>query len=416
MAIQFAAVHEGNSWRKHSQHKTLDAATSGQDGAVNLLLNLHRAPVMQEKHGRALAVVVWDEDASHAHAFRLSPKNSTEVECVRIPVEWVSDFKTNAGPSSNQIDTWFAENALVVDVGSLQKQRSGASVPAQPRGRKYRYGDKPTWEVVLDAVIEIGRPVTAAEVGDFITSRVPDFAKANVGPDLSVLSVNCFSRGNHAVNSRPRSTDTGNQYDRLIRIGKGAGVLFELYDPGVHGVWALVDVGDKVLRPRFLRGAEVSELQRARDAAVEDGLFDISMDARLKVLATIVQREGQPAFRKALLEAYGGACAVTGCSVEELLEAAHVVPYRGQHTNLVGNGLLLRADIHKLFDLHLICVEPGTRLVRVCEALKDSEYWRFDGVVLRTPDDPRHVVLDEALREHMRRCGWTNAGTEGEPL
>ncbi|WP_159597287.1 HNH endonuclease [Hydrogenophaga sp. BPS33] len=416
MAIQFAAVHEENGWRQHSQHKTLDAATSGKDGAVNLLLNLHRAPAMHERHGPARAVVVWDEDASHAHAFRLSPKGSTEVERVRIPVEWVCDFKTHAGPSPSQIDTWFAENALAVDVGSLQEQLTEASGQTQPRGRKYRYGDKPTWEVVLDAVMEIGRPVTSAEVGQLIATRIPDFAKANIGPDLSVLSVNCFSRGNHAVNTRPRSTDTGNQYDRLIRIGKGAGVFFELYDPGVHGVWALVDVGDKVLRPRYVRGAEVSELQRARDAAMEEGLFDTSLDARLKALATIVQREGQPAFRKALLKAYGGACAITGCSVEQLLEAAHVMPYRGQHTNHAGNGLLLRTDVHKLFDLHLICIEPGTRVVRVCEALKISEYGRLDGVILRMPSDSRHVVLDEALREHMRRCGWTNAGVEGEPL
>lgn len=415
MAIQFAAVHDRNTWRKHSKHETLDAATSGKDGAVNLLLNLHRASAMQEKHGRARAVVVWDEDASHAHAFRLIPKSNTEVERVRIPVEWVSQFKLKSGPSLSQIDEWFAENALAVEVASL-RERPESPVQAEPRARKYRYGDKPTWEVVLDAVIEIGRPVTSAEVGDFIASRIPDFARANLGPDLSVLSVNCFSRGNHAVNSRPRSTDTGNTYDRLIRIGKGAGVLFELYYPEIHGVWALVDVGGKVLRPRYVRGAEESELQQARDAALDDGLFDISLDARLKVMATIVQREGQPAFRKALLEAYGGSCAVTGCSVEQLLEAAHVVPYRGQHTNLVGNGLLLRADIHKLFDLHLICVEPGTRLVRVCEALKDSEYGRLEGGTLRMPRDARHLVLDEALRDHMRRCGWTNATTGGEPL
>src|SRR5690606_4855498 len=126
----------------------------------------------------------------------------------------------------SQIKEWFAENALAVDVASLQKRPAESPVQAQPRVRKYRYGDKPTWEVVLDAVIEIGRPVSSAEVGDLIASRIPGFAKTNIAPDLSVLSVNCFSRGNHAVNSHPRSTDTGNTYDRLIRIGKGAGVVF----------------------------------------------------------------------------------------------------------------------------------------------------------------------------------------------
>lgn len=283
-------------------------------------------------------------------------------------------------------------------------------------GRQFRYGPKPTWEIVLEAVRSLARPVSTAEVGDRIVSEIPDFARGNLGPDLSVLSVNCFSRGNHAVNRAPRRTDTGYAYDRLIRIGSGRGVLFTVYDPTVHGVWELVDVGDKVLRPRFLSVADRKEMEKAREDAATSGLFDPSVDARRRIMAAIVQREGQPAFRQALLQAYGGACAISGCTIEALLEAAHIVPYRGPHTNVIENGLLLRADLHKMFDLHLFSIDPNTRTVCLSVELMGSEYECFDGTPLRQTSDPIMTPMSEALRHHEERCGWINAGPDGEPL
>ena len=231
-----------------------------------------------------------------------------------------------------------------------------------------------------------------------------------------MLSVNCFSRGNHAVNRAPRRTDTGYAYDRLIRIGSGRGVLFTVYDPTVHGVWELTNVGDKVLRPRFLSVADRAEMEKARDDAAKSGLFDPSVDARRRIMAAIVQREGQPAFRQALLQAYGGACAISGCTVEALLEAAHIVPYRGPHTNVIENGLLLRADLHKMFDLHLFSIDPNTRTVRLSAELMGSEYACFDGLPLRQTLDSSMAPMSEALSHHEERCGWINAGLDGEPL
>ncbi len=57
---------------------------------------------------------------------------------------------------------------------------------------------------------------------------------------------------------------------------------------------------------------------------------------------------------------YEHRCVVTGCTVIAVLEAAHIRPYRRPEDNDVKNGLLLRADIHTLFDLNLLGIEPGT--------------------------------------------------------
>lgn len=111
-------------------------------------------------------------------------------------------------------------------------------------------------------------------------------------------------------------------------------------------------------------------------------------DARERVITAITRRRGQAMFRSRLLAAYEGKCAISGCSVEAVLEAAHIVPYRGQHTNETSNGLLLRADLHTLFDLDLLRIEPETRLVVLDATLRGSSYDEFHGKALRRPKNP----------------------------
>ncbi|MGF6875087.1 HNH endonuclease [Paraburkholderia sp. MM5477-R1] len=280
--------------------------------------------------------------------------------------------------------------------------------------RRYRYGPKPTWEIVLDAVLAMGRPVSSTEVGDYIVERIPDFALKNLSPDLSVLSVNCNSRGNHGVNSKTRTTDSGNKYDRLVRIGEGRGVRFTEYQPAVHGVWELAEVGEGKLRPRRVALPDSVELDTARISVASAGMFDPSEDARRRVMAALVQREGQPKFRRSLLDEYSGECVITGCNVEALLEAAHIVPYRGVHTNDVTNGLLLRADLHKLFDLHMFRIDSRTHTVHLCDDLKDSEYGCYEGRRLRPPKSQENRPAEASLRHHEARCAWMIMESSGD--
>ena len=419
MRVKFVAVQERDSWRLVRNHTTLSKAIYGSRGAENLLRNLGAQRDMVRRYGHAHAVLVWDEEDTHAHALRLKVGTDTEIDHAKVPLEELAAFKRKVGPSTVQIEEWFARHpAEVADFDSRvysDPQASSSELRARTP-REYRYGAKSTWEVVLDAVRQIGRPVTSQEVGDHIMARIPDFARTNLGPDLSVLSVNCRSRANHSVNSKPRRTDSGNKYDRLIRMGTGRGVLFELYEPTVHGVWELADVGDKKLRPRYIGNAADLELEIARESESVGAFFDPSEDARRRTMVCIVQREGQPAFRRDLLAAYGGACAISGCKVESLLEAAHVIPYRGAHTNDVQNGLLLRADLHKLFDLHLIGVDPKSRRLKLSSQLSGSEYAHYEGAELRQPTNSEMSVHSDALEHHMRRCGWMNASPDGTPL
>jgi HNH endonuclease len=70
-----------------------------------------------------------------------------------------------------------------------------------------------------------------------------------------------------------------------------------------------------------------------------------------------------------------------------LLEAAHIIPEAGGQTNFVNNGLLLRADIHTLFDLYLLAIHPDTRRVVLAGALMISAYAGLNHKRLRQPRD-----------------------------
>lgn len=103
---------------------------------------------------------------------------------------------------------------------------------------------------------------------------------------------------------------------------------------------------------------------------------------RRMVMRSIALRRGQAGFRKRLLNAYRSACAISGCEVVDILEAAHIIPYSLSGDNSVGNGLLLRSDLHTLFDLGQLAIEPKSRTVRLAEELIGTEYERYHGLLL----------------------------------
>ena len=88
----------------------------------------------------------------------------------------------------------------------------------------------------------------------------------------------------------------------------------------------------------------------------------------------IKQRRGQPDFRRKLLSAYGGVCSVTGSNATEALEAAHITPVAHNGTMAISNGILMRADVHTLFDLGLLTVNPENMRVELSESLRDTDY------------------------------------------
>lgn len=109
-------------------------------------------------------------------------------------------------------------------------------------------------------------------------------------------------------------------------------------------------------------------------------------------------REGQRAFRKRLLTAYQGSCAITGVAVEQALQAAHIENYRGPRSQTANNGVLLRADVHLLFDAHLLTFDLLKGKPILSSQLAGTPYEYLADAVFRLPKDKR-AWPDERLME-----------------
>jgi putative restriction endonuclease len=125
----------------------------------------------------------------------------------------------------------------------------------------------------------------------------------------------------------------------------------------------------------FGHGSTAKGLGPAEDEAGsdDDSTYDPQPgDLSAMAWQLIQKRRGQPKFRNALIERYGKRCMVTGCKLVAVLEAAHIDPYRVEGHNHAGNGLLLRADIHTLFDLDLLGIEPNDLSVELHPHIADT--------------------------------------------
>lgn len=75
------------------------------------------------------------------------------------------------------------------------------------------------------------------------------------------------------------------------------------------------------------------------------------------------QRLGQQAFQAVVLDAYSRRCAITGDKIRPVLQAAHIVPLPVGGEHRLDNGLLLRSDVHTLYDRGYLGVDPKRRLL-----------------------------------------------------
>ena len=126
-------------------------------------------------------------------------------------------------------------------------------------------------------------------------------------------------------------------------------------------------------------------------------------DARKKIFQYIAYRQGQSKFRATLLENYKMKCSITNCDVPAALEACHIYPYMGPKTNHPQNGIILRADIHSLYDQGLIYFDENY-IVHLHGKLKiSSQYKYLDGVPLKNvPKDKEKKPSIDAIKYKLK--------------
>jgi putative restriction endonuclease len=133
--------------------------------------------------------------------------------------------------------------------------------------------------------------------------------------------------------------------------------------------------------------------------------LQIPEERRYGTSSLVAPRLGQGAFRIAVTEAYGRACAVTGEHSLPALDAAHIRSYAQEGTHDVRNGILLRADLHRLFDQGYITVTPVEHRLEVSRRLREDysngrSYYPLHGSAVRVPNSNAERPGAEYLRWH----------------
>jgi putative restriction endonuclease len=162
-------------------------------------------------------------------------------------------------------------------------------------------------------------------------------------------------------------------------------VSFKTYTTGDAEGLALWDaVNDRVNRPKFSGMAETQ--------------------ARFGEPHLIRPRLGQGAFRVLVTDTYNRRCAITQERTLPALEAAHIRPYSDGGEHEARNGLLLRRDIHSLFDAGYVTVTPDLHFEvsrRIKEEFENGRhYYELHGKPIRPPDDALSRPDPQALRWH----------------
>ena len=131
----------------------------------------------------------------------------------------------------------------------------------------------------------------------------------------------------------------------------------------------------------------------------------LRIDQRTVRTQVSVVRPGQVNFRARMMARYGAQCVITGCEIDTLLEAAHIIPYRGEQSDDELNGLLLRVDIHRLFDAYLISINPLTLTVELAGSLCDETYLALKGKRLFAfSPKPRGLFLETHYKLFKAKC------------
>ncbi|MBC8123393.1 MAG: HNH endonuclease [Gemmatimonadaceae bacterium] len=152
---------------------------------------------------------------------------------------------------------------------------------------------------------------------------------------------------------------------------------------------------------------EKLERMRLQDATAGPATNAAAENARHGKPSLVSPRLGQGSFRVMVTDAYSRRCAVTTEKTLPVLEAAHIRPYAQGGEHALTNGLLLRSDLHILFDRGYLTIDPSERRVVVSRRIREEfengrHYYALHGNPIASPADPQEAPSVENLLFHAQ--------------
>jgi putative restriction endonuclease len=154
---------------------------------------------------------------------------------------------------------------------------------------------------------------------------------------------------------------------------------------------------------------EVAErLPRTRTKILGPATEATQEQARFGRPVLVAPRLGQGSFRALVTDAYSYRCAISKERTLPVLQAAHIRPYAEGGSHELSNGLLLRSDLHTLFDQHYLTINPNTRTLLVSRRIREQfengrDYYAFNNQPLLQPADILALPSTENLTFHFQQ-------------
>lgn len=160
-------------------------------------------------------------------------------------------------------------------------------------------------------------------------------------------------------------------------------------------------------RDLWQRVSERLDAQRLRQRELGPAAAAAVEGARYGTPSLVAPRLGQGSFRVLVAEAYRRRCAMTGEKTLPVLQAAHIKPYAAGGAHSLDNGLLLRSDLHTLFDLGYLTVDPDDRRIVVSRRIREEfengrHYYALHGMPIAQPDEYISTPARDNLLYHAQ--------------
>jgi putative restriction endonuclease len=224
------------------------------------------------------------------------------------------------------------------------------------------------------------------------------FEERNGAPDYST-----FLARIEKYQPRPAGVQRGDQIVGCLMISQP--VFFDESDwIRQPDDWARQNVRGEYYDLSGGEGRRILEESLARAGRIDEATAEPEEAKRYGPPIVVRPRLGQGTFRVAVTDAYSRSCAVTHEHSLPALEAAHIRPYSHEGNHEVSNGLLLRSDIHRLFDLGYVTVTPAHRF-EVSRRLREDysngrSYYPLHGGAIRVPSSKLDLPDPEQLIWH----------------
>lgn len=140
---------------------------------------------------------------------------------------------------------------------------------------------------------------------------------------------------------------------------------------------------------KYLALAEVDDVLEE----FQEYISEAKDDELNKIQVWVNQRKNQSKFKLSLLKKYNSQCLISKIKIPELIEAAHIYPHSESGQNNIANGILLRTDLHILFDRGLLYIDPENFNVIIDKSLEKTEYQKFHDLKVDLIEESKEFLL-----------------------